>query len=101
MRLMQVLLVLIAAGSLMFSGYSLGRVDGFEAGARSEELGSPRRPAVVQTVVLAVVGVGALAAAVLIGGTGEPRVPTPARLDELSGRAEAAARAKAAERPGP
>ncbi|MFN2488393.1 MAG: hypothetical protein ABR529_01360 [Actinomycetota bacterium] len=91
MRIVQALLVLIAAGLLMFSGYSLGRVAGFEGGRRAEELETPRPPSAVQTVVLAALGLGALGAALLIQGRGGVRIPSPARLEELSGRAEAAA----------
>jgi hypothetical protein len=92
-RLMQILLLLIAASLLLFAGYSWGRVHGFEAGTRATSLEAPRRPSPVQTVVIAAIAAGALVGAGLIGGVGV-RAPTPARLDELSGRAEAAAVAR-------
>jgi hypothetical protein len=94
-RLMQAILVLLAAGLLMFAGYSWGRASGFDAGRRNEQVGAPREPGVAATVVLAVFGVGALVGAFLLGGPGGVRVPTPARLDEFAGRAESAAMARA------
>jgi hypothetical protein len=90
-RFVQILLVLIAAGLLAFAGYSWGRADGFDEGRRAGDIGGPRKPGVTQTVVLAVLGLGALGAAFALGGPGGVRIPTPARLEELSGRAEAAA----------
>jgi hypothetical protein len=99
-RLVQTILVLIAAGSLMYAGYAWGRVAGFDAGRRATQLEAPRRPSAAQTVVLVVVGIGALAAALLVQGDGSVRVPTPARLDELTGRAERAAVRRAESRSG-
>jgi hypothetical protein len=90
LRLMQALLVLLAAGLLLFAGYSWGRASGFDAGRR-DDVDAPRRPGVVQPVVLAVLGTGALAAALTLGGPEGIRIPTPARLDELAGRAESTA----------
>ncbi len=84
-RLVQLLLVVIAAALLMFSGYSLGRVSGFEAGRRSQELESSPKPSLTQVMVLGVLGTGALVAAVLLQGNGGVRMPTPARLDDLAG----------------
>jgi hypothetical protein len=81
----------MAAGLLMFAGYSLGRVDGYESGQRAEDVGAPRPPSVVQPVVLALLGLGSLTGALLVQGDRTVRIPTPARLEELSGRAEAAA----------
>jgi hypothetical protein len=90
-RLMQVVLVAIAAALLMFAGYSWGRADGYDAGRRSTEVGGPTRPSVVQVVVLGVLGLGALAGAYALGGPGGVKIPTPARLDELAGRSEVTA----------
>ena len=90
-RFVQVLLVLIAAGLFMFSGYSLGRVHGYDSGRRADDIGAPRPPSVVQTAVLVALGLGALAGAWFLRGDAGVRIPTPARLEELSGRAEAAA----------
>jgi formate hydrogenlyase subunit 3/multisubunit Na+/H+ antiporter MnhD subunit len=95
-RLVQLLLVAIAAGLFVFAGYSLGRVAGYEDGRRAERLDAPRRPSAVQTVVLLALGGVALGAAAALG-TGAPRVPTPARLEELVGRAEDTAIRKAEE----
>jgi hypothetical protein len=97
LRLMQGLLVVVAAGLLMYAGYSLGMVRGFDDGRRADELGGPTPPAAAQTVVLAMLGLGALAGAVALQGAGYVRAPTPARLDELSGRAQATAIERAEE----
>jgi hypothetical protein len=94
-RLMQVILVVAAAGRLMFAGYSWGRASGFDAGRRADQVGAPREPGVAGTVVLALFGAGALAGAFLLGGPEGVRIPTPARLEEFAGRAEAAAVARA------
>jgi hypothetical protein len=85
------MLVLIAAGLLAFAGYSWGRADGFDDGRRAGEISAPREPGMGQTVVLGALGLGALAGAFALGGPGGVRIPTPARLEELTGRAEAAA----------
>ena len=79
----------------MLAGYSLGRVTGFEEGRRAGEIDAPRPPSVAQPVVLGLLGVGCLTAALLVQGTGGVRVPTPARLEELTGRAEQAATRRA------
>ena len=90
-RIVQGLLVLIAAGLLMFAGYSMGRSSGYEDGQRAGQLDAPREPSSVQTIVLAALGLAALGGALYLQGDGTVRVPTPARLEELAGRAEAAA----------
>ncbi|MDQ4028581.1 MAG: hypothetical protein M3214_11135 [Actinomycetota bacterium] len=90
LRLMQAVLVLIAAGLLLFAGYSWGRASGFDAGRRAD-VDAPRRPGLLQPIVLAALGAGALAAALALGGSDGIRIPTPARLDELAGRAESTA----------
>lgn len=94
---MQGLLVLVAAGLLMFAGYSLGIARGFDEGRRAAEVGAPGPPDATQVVALFVLGVGALAGAVALQGGGYVRAPTPARLEELSGRAEKAAIRRAEE----
>ncbi|MFN2587194.1 MAG: hypothetical protein ABR613_03600 [Actinomycetota bacterium] len=90
-RFVQILLVGTAAALLMFAGYALGRSSGYEAGAKSGAIDAPRRPSGVQTVVLGALGLAALAGAVFLQGDGSVRVPTPARLEELVGRAESQA----------
>lgn len=74
----------------MFAGYSLGRARGFDAARGSASFDAPARPPPAQTVVLVLLGAGALAASLALQGEGV-RIPAPARLDELAGRAEAAA----------
>ena len=91
MRLMQVILVALAAGLLLFAGYSLGRVDGFARGRSANDFDAPKAPSAVQTVVLVGLGLTALSGAFLLQGSDGVRVPTPARLDELTGRAEQSA----------
>lgn len=87
-RFVQVLLVLSAAALLLFAGYAWGRSSGYEAGARSAEIDAPRPPSSAQTIVLSALGLTALAGALVLQGDGTVRIPTPARLDELAGRAE-------------
>jgi hypothetical protein len=65
LRMVQVLLVLVAGGLLVFGGYALGKSAGYEDAQK-----------------------GALGAAVALQGPAGPRMPTPGRLEELAGRAE-------------
>jgi hypothetical protein len=90
-RFVQILLVLLAAGMLVFAGYSAGRRSGYDAGTRAGSETPPQRPAAAQTVVLSILGLAALGGAVALQGSGGVRIPTPSRLDELAGRAESAA----------
>src|SRR5687768_7144995 len=87
-RFVQILLVVAAAALLLFAGYAWGRSSGYDAGTRAGEIDAPGRPSGVQTLVLSILGLTALAGAVLLQGDGTVRIPTPARLDELAGRAE-------------
>ena len=97
-RFVQILLVLVAAGLLLFAGYSAGRSSGYDAGVQAtEEESAPRKPSTAQTIVLSVLALGALGGAYVLGGPEGVRIPTPARLDELAGRAESAAVQKAEE----
>ena len=91
------LLVVTAAGLLAFAGYAYGRADGYEAGKRATAIDAPREPSRVQTAVLVVLAAGAFGAATLLQGGSTVRVPTPARLDELAGRAERVAIERAEE----
>lgn len=95
LRFVQGLLVLMAAGFLVFAGYSLGRAEGFESAEGADPLAPPTRPSIVQTIVLAAFGLGSLAGAFSLQGPSGMRMPVPARLDELAGRAEAVAIEKA------
>ena len=96
-RFVQILLVLLAAGLLVFAGYSAGRRSGYDAGTRAGEESPPRRPAVAQTIVLSILGLAALGGAVALQSGDGVRIPTPSRLDELAGRAESAAMQRAEE----
>ncbi len=98
-RLVQLLMVLMAAGLLVYAGYSQGVASGYRAGRRTAELGAPAPPPFTQTLVLTALGAGALGVAVSLQGTGGVRIPTPARLEELAGRAEAAAVARVEQSP--
>ena len=90
-RFVQILLLLTAAGLLVFAGYALGRTAGYDAGVRAGDIDAPRPPSSAQTVVLGILGLAALTGAMALQGDGTVRVPTPARLDELVGRAESEA----------
>jgi hypothetical protein len=89
----------------MFAGYAMGRADGYSDGQRSNELGAPEEPGLAEVVVPGLLGLGALGGALLLQGQGGIRMPTPARLEELAGRAERAAidraEAAASTNPGP
>ena len=74
---MQIVLVVIALGLITFGAFSLAE-----------------RTA-TQAIVLLVVGALAGGAAYLLSDGPSVRVPTPARLDELAGRAERVALEKA------
>lgn len=87
-RFVQILLVAAAAVLLLFAGYSWGRSSGYEAGARAGDIDAPREPSGSQTIVLGILGLVALGGAVVLQGDGTVRIPTPARLEELAGRAE-------------
>jgi hypothetical protein len=98
LRFVQGLLVLIAAGLLLFAGHQWGRASGFDDARAAGDAGGPTPPSGIQVIALGVLGASALAAALALQGSGGIRIPTPARLDELAGRAEATAveRARAA-----
>ena len=87
-RFVQILLVVAAAALLLFAGYAWGRSSGFDAGARAGEIDAPRRPSAAQAIVLSLLGLAALGGALMLQGDGTVKIPTPARLDELAGRAE-------------
>jgi TRAP-type C4-dicarboxylate transport system permease small subunit len=89
-RTVQALLILFATGLLLFAGYTWGRASGYDAGRRADALDAPASPSGVQTAVLVALAGMSLGAAVALQGGGV-KVPTPARLEELTGRAEAAA----------
>ncbi|MDQ3646456.1 MAG: hypothetical protein M3345_05905 [Actinomycetota bacterium] len=87
LRLMQALLVLIAAGCLLFAGYSLGKARGIEEARRSGDLGAGRSPGGIQVAVLSVLGLAAVAAALALQDGGL-RIPTPGRLDGFDAPAQ-------------
>lgn len=80
-RSVQILLALIAAGLLVFAGYSFGEKAGFEDGRRSAE--APAEPSTSQGIVLVILGLGAMAACVGLQTEGGVRLLTPARLREM------------------
>ena len=88
LRLVQGLLVLIAAGLLLFAGYGLGKSAGYDEGRRAGDIGGPEEPSLAAVIVPALLALGALTGALYLQGQGGIRMPTPARLDELAGRAE-------------
>ena len=73
---MQILLVVLSLGAIVFGVYSFG--------ARSTS----------QAVVLLVLGAVCAGGAFLLSDGPSVRIPTPARLDELAGRAEQVAISK-------
>ena len=89
-RIVQALLVLCAAGLLLFAGYSWGLSSGYERGIGASDIDPPARSNTAQTVVLGVLALAALTAALALQGSGV-RIPVPARLDDLTARAEKAA----------
>lgn len=86
---MQVLLVLIAVAILVMAGYSAGRQRGYEEGRRAtREFETPPESSSADTIITALLGVGLILAAIYLQTREGVRMPTPARLDELAGRAE-------------
>lgn len=83
-RFMQLLFVVIAVGLVAYALVALGS---------SEEnvLGGSHDPGILQPLVLFFLAAGAVGAAAALGGRDGVRIPTPARLEELVGRAEEAA----------
>ncbi|MEA2510456.1 MAG: hypothetical protein QOG21_2538 [Actinomycetota bacterium] len=90
-RFVQICLVIVAAALLMLAGYSQGRATGFQQGRAASQVGAPASPSSSKTVVIVILGFGALGAAVLLQGQAGVRLPVPARLEELTGRAESVA----------
>jgi hypothetical protein len=91
MRFVQLCLIAVAAGLLILAGYSQGRVNGFELGRSNNTVAAPAAPSTSKSIVIAILGLGALGAAMLLQADGGVRLPVPARLEELTGRAESAA----------
>jgi hypothetical protein len=89
-RIVQVLLVLIAGGLLLFAGYSLGQSSGYERGQKSDELGAPSKPGASQTIALTILGLAFLGGAFAIQSEGGVRLLTPARLRDMELRGEGA-----------
>ena len=96
-RFVQILLIGFAIGFFVFAGYSFGRAAGYEAGTRAGEIDAPAEPSAIQGIVLVALGGIALIGGKLLDAGGAVRIPTPARLDDLAGRAESVAVAKAEE----
>ena len=90
LRFVQGLLVAVGIALLFFAGNQWARSNGFDDAA-ANRAGGPTPPSTGEVVALALLGAGALAAARVLQGPGGIRIPTPARLEELAGRAEAAA----------
>lgn len=89
-RFVQLLLIAIGTGLVVFA---------FVAAAGMDERPDPgtlaRAGSLAQPVVLGLLALVAWGAAWLLADGREVRIPTPARLDELAGRAEQAAIARA------
>lgn len=96
-RFIQTLFILFAVGLFVFAGYSFGRSAGYTDGIRAGEIDAPSKPSSVQAVVLVVLGGVCLVSGMLLSAGGTVRIPSPARLEEMAGRAEAVALARAEE----
>lgn len=98
LRFVQGLLVVIAAGLLAFAALEWIRMRDFDAANPADAAGGPTKPPVSEVVVLTLLAIASAGAARALQGDGGVRIPTPARLEELAGRAEAVAveRAEAA-----
>lgn len=95
-RFVQVLLVLTAVSVFVFAGFVFAR-RGVDTSSSRTDLGDPRRPSLMQPIALALLGAAALGVARALSDGPSVRVPTPARLDELAGRAEQVAIERAAD----
>lgn len=95
--MVQVLLVVLAATLVWVAGYSLGRARGLDEAAARDRFDTPRRPSAVQVGALLVLAAVAGAGAWALQGPEGVRMPVPARLDELAGRAEDVAIGRATE----
>jgi TRAP-type C4-dicarboxylate transport system permease small subunit len=93
-RIVQALLVLCAAGLLLFAGYTWGLSSGYDRGKRTSDIDPPSTPSTSQTLVLGAVALVALGAALALQGSGV-RIPVPARLDDPTAHAEREAVARA------
>lgn len=82
---MQGILVGAASALLVYAGFAAARVSGSE---QNVAIDAQPAPSIMQPVALGVAAVIALVVAALLGGRRGVRLPTPARLDELAGRAE-------------
>ena len=91
------LLLVAAAGLLVFAGYSWGLVAGYEDGRNAGAIDAPREPSPWQPLVLVVLGGIAIRGAFALQDSSGVRLPTPAALDDLAGRAEHAAIQRAEE----
>jgi hypothetical protein len=83
-RFMQALLAVIGLGLVVFASTTIGS-------SSVHIVGGQHDPGLAQPVVLFVLAVAAFGTALALGGRSGVRIPTPARLDELVGRAELAA----------
>jgi hypothetical protein len=90
LRFVQGLLVAVGLALLLFAARQWARSSGFDDAAVNRA-GGPTPPSATEVVALALLGIGALASARALQGPGGIRIPTPARLEELAGRAEAVA----------
>lgn len=99
-RLVEIVLVLLAATLFALAGYAYGLTRGIDQARSASRIDEPRRPGIDQTLVLVGLGGIALGIAFFVHGEGPPRVLTPARLGELAERAEQTAIARAEERTG-
>jgi hypothetical protein len=82
----------MAVGLFAVAAYQWARASAFDDSHPEDAAGGPTRPPAAEVIVLAILGCGALGAALILRAPGGGvRLPTPARLEELAGRAEGAA----------
>jgi hypothetical protein len=83
---MQGLLAVIAVALFVFAGFTLTRA--LNSDGAPSNFGASTKPSVVEPIVLILLGVGVLLGARALQSPEGIRMPTPARLEELAGRAE-------------
>lgn len=97
--MMQALLVAVGAALLLFAGHAWGRIAASGEAEPADELDARRAPPAAQVIVPAVLGLGALVAAISLQSGGGVRLPTPARLDRMRAGPDPALAAEVEPRP--
>jgi hypothetical protein len=85
---MQIIFVSFACAAIVWAIFSFADVVGHESATRFD---APAPPSWGQPIALVLLGAVSLGAAFILQDGRSVRIPTPAKLDELAGRAEATA----------